>query len=438
MKKLILIMLLLNLSFAYSSDKAKVAVDFMNLVNSGKYDEASKLSSPNMKTFLSEEKIKEFWLSLESRFGKPLSFGQPEPQKSTKDQIYLMKLYFKSDSLNARIMIDSLNQVSGLLFLPIAKDYKFDLPGYVDTTRFSEIDLEFGIEGWKLPAKLTVPRFTKKSPALVLVHGSGPNDMDVTVGGIKVFRDIAYGLTSNGIAVFRYEKRTKEHPSKFVKNVNKFTVWEETIEDAIEAVKFLKTRPEIDPNRIYVLGHSLGGHLAPRIAKEYSEFAGIIIANGNARKLHKLVPEQYEYIFGLDGDINDIEKVQLERVTWQAKLLDDNKITPSTSKDSLPFGLPANYWIDLNNYDAVATAKKVTMPIFIINSGKDYQVTKTDYDLWVNGLSAQKNVTTRFFSSLNHLFIHSAEMAVPTDYEKSGTVDEAFIISISDWILKRK
>ncbi len=425
-------------SHLHSNEKSNTAMKFLNLVNSGKYAEASQMASPIMSNFLSEDKIKGFWLPIESRYGKPIGFGLPQPQKSTKDQIYLITIGFKVDSLNARIMVDSLDRISGLLFLPFPKDYKFELPRYADTSFFSETEFKFGVEGWELNASLTIPRTFRKPPAVVLVHGSGPNDRDETVGGIKTFRDIAYGLSSGGIAVMRYEKRTKEYPTKFSKNLNDFTVWEETIEDAIEAAKYLKTRSDIDTNRIFILGHSLGGNLAPRIASDYRGLKGIIIVNGNVRKLQDLVIDQYKYIFGLDGEINEYEQEQLDKAEMQANALNEGKVTYETSKDSLLLGLPARYLLDLNRYDPIAYAKALDVPMLIINSGHDYQVTKTEYDLWVKGLSGRRKASTRFFPNLNHLLVYSPEMSTPLSYEKDGTVDESVILSIIDWIRKTK
>jgi dienelactone hydrolase len=99
----------------------------------------------------------------------------------------------------------------------------------------------------------------------VLVHGSGPQDRDETIGPNKPFRDLAWGLASQGIAVLRYEKRTKKHAMKLVLIKNTITVKQETIDDALAAVALLRKTERIDPNRIFVLGHSLGGMLIPRI-----------------------------------------------------------------------------------------------------------------------------------------------------------------------------
>ena len=111
---------------------------------------------------------------------------------------------------------------------------------------------------------------------MILVHGSGPHDRDETIGPNKPFRDLAHGLASQGIAVLRYEKRTKEHPIRMALSVNTITVKEETIDDAVAAFEALASQEKIDPKRIFVLGHSLGGTLLPRIGKAKDGIAGFI------------------------------------------------------------------------------------------------------------------------------------------------------------------
>jgi dienelactone hydrolase len=111
---------------------------------------------------------------------------------------------------------------------------------------------------------------------VALVHGSGPNDRDETVGGTKVFKDLAEGLASRGIVVLRYEKRTKQYGARMA-NMPRYTVQDEAVDDAAKAAAMLQTQPQVDPRRVFVLGHSLGGYIAPRIAEEEGKLAGLIL-----------------------------------------------------------------------------------------------------------------------------------------------------------------
>jgi len=421
----------------YSEESEQIALKFLNLLKQEKFLEAEKMVAEGALKYLSADKTKEFWLQLDSRYGKVVKFGTPEKQKSLKNNIYLIKFYFANDSLNCRIVVDETQKISAMLFVPFARNYSFALPNYADTTKFYEIETTFGVPGWELPAKITIPHRPGQYPAVVLVHGSGPNDMDETIGGHKVFRDIAYGLSSNGIVVFRYEKRTREYPSKIAQDYNNLTVWEETMEDAIKAVAYLQEQDYVDPYKIYVLGHSLGGHIAPRIAQSYSGISGIIIMNGNARKLHQIVLDQYEYIFNLDGKINEYEASELKKVRHQIDLLEKGEFTDSTSRDSLLLMLPPKYWEDLTKYNPVEITKNLEIPILILAAENDYQILPLEYEIWKKNLGNRNNVSFKMFPKLNHLMVYSPKKSKPADYEQEGNVSEEVIKTIIEWI-KRK
>ena len=149
-------------------------------------------------------------------------------------------------------------------------------------------------------------------PAVILVHGSGPNDRDETIGANKPFKDLATGLASRGIAVLRYDKRTRVHGAK-VAALTDFTVNQEVIEDVIEAVKALRAQPRIDPARVFVLGHSLGGMLVPRIATADPTIAGLIVLAGAARPLEEAIVAQSRYIAVADGTISPEEQQGIDQ-----------------------------------------------------------------------------------------------------------------------------
>ena len=151
--------------------------------------------------------------------------------------------------------------------------------------------MRVGGEPRALPGTLFLPNGVEKAAAVVLVHGSGPNDRDETLGPNRPFRDLATGLATRGIAVLRYDKRTKVYPESFAGLKNP-TVKDEILDDVSAALEFLKSRPEIDADRITITGHSLGGTLAPRIAAANPSVSKIVILAGAARPLPDLMPHR--------------------------------------------------------------------------------------------------------------------------------------------------
>ena len=157
-----------------------------------------------------------------------------------------------------------------------------------------------------------------------------PQQWDETLGPNKPFQDLAWGLANRGIAVLRYDKRTKVHGGKMGGNKN-LTVREETIDDALLAVKLLRSRSDIDPKRIFILGHSLGGMLAPRIGAEDQSLAGLIILAGSTRPLPEVAREQLEYIASVSPDSGVKPEEGLKMLMQAAPESGTGRISNSTS-----------------------------------------------------------------------------------------------------------
>jgi len=290
-----------------------------------------------------------------------------------------------------------------------------------------------GEDQWKLPATLTLPRGKGPFPAVVLAHGSGPQDRDETIGPNKPFKDLAWGLGSRGIAVLRYEKRTKQYPYAVLGQLKSFTVREEIIDDALAAVVLLRQNPRIDPERIFLLGHSLGGMLAPRIALQDKKLAGLILMAANTRSLPDLMLEQTRYIFSLDGQIDEREARQLSELNEQVRKVKELDI----KEGEQVLGASKAYWANLLSYDPVRTAQELELPMLILQGGRDYQVTQEDFEGWRRGLAGQEGVCFKFYPDLNHLFISGVGKSTPAEYARPGHVAQKVIEDIAGWIVEQ-
>ena len=166
---------------------------------------------------------------------------------------------FERTTIDIQFAFDSATRISGLVFRPTVRTAApHTLPSYAKPSSFVEREMTLGSSEWALPATLTIPSGRGPWPGVVLVHGSGPNDRHETVGANRPFKNLATGLASLGIAVLRYDKRTLVHRAK-VGTLKDFTVRQEVIEDALEAVKALRAQPGVDPKRCSCSGTASAG-----------------------------------------------------------------------------------------------------------------------------------------------------------------------------------
>lgn len=291
-----------------------------------------------------------------------------------------------------------------------------------------------------LPGTLTLPPGKGPFPSVVLVHGSGAGDRDLTMGAgaeqVKPYRDIAWGLAARGVAVLRYDKRAKVKPFWYFGRA--FTVKDETIDDAVAALQLARQQPGLDPTRSFFIGHSLGGMLAPRIALADGHVAGVIIMAGATReKLQDAMPRQIEYMISLGGA--DTAALRAQLVQYQPFLNAIRRVTPADSaKTQNLLGAPAAYYLDMNAYDPAVTMRQVSGPVLVLQGMRDYQVTPAGLDDWLQAVGPRKEMTVKRYPALNHLFIAGEGAPNPAEYAKGGHVSEEMIGDVAKWIKERK
>lgn len=293
------------------------------------------------------------------------------------------------------------------------------------------VDIELRIGGNDgLPGTLSLPRGAGPFPAVVLVHGSGAHDRDETIGANAPFRDIAQGLTQRGIAVLRYEKRTHRQPSML--SDGQLTIDRETTHDALLAIAHLRQLRMIDHRRIFVLGHSQGGMLAPRIAARAPDVAGVILLAAPARPLLDLLIEQHRRIDLLDdGVINDAEQVALRRLVEGVQAIRAGREPPAAR---LPMGLPARYWRSVDAVDPVAEAAVIEQPMLLLQGGRDLQVVAADWLRWRRAFADTPRVTFAYHDTLNHLGIPEHGPPSTRSYQVPGKVSAELLDDIALWV----
>ena len=316
------------------------------------------------------------------------------------------------------------------------KPAEYQPPAYAVPTSFHEQEVTVGANSeWPLPATLTLPAGNGPFPAIVLVHGSGPGDRDETQLANKPFKDLAWGLASQGIAVLRYDKRTRVHSAKL--KLSTFTVKDETIDDALAAVALLRRTSQIDPKRVFVLGHSLGGALVPRIGiADAGNIAGLIVFAGATRPLEDEMVRQYEYIYGLDGQITPNEQAEIDGYKQQRARIKQLTPADASSKEML-FYAPVSYWLDLRGYFPPDAALKLKQPLLILQGERDYNVTMDSFHDWQRALDKSQQVTFKSYPKLDHLFYEGTGPASDADYARPRNIPKYVIDDLAAWIKKQ-
>ena len=419
------------------------ARELLTAMENGDFQLAVRNFDETMLRLSGPVKLETMWKKqLPAQLGAFKKQGSARREQLQGYEIVLVTCEFEKASLDARVVFDKAGKVAGLGFVPTAPPAKYEPPAYADPAAFEETEVTVGSGPWALPGTLSLPKGQGPFPALVLVHGSGPNGRDEELGPNKPFKDIAWGLASRGIAVLRYDKRSKVYGAKILADPKleaTMTVKDETIDDAMAAAALLEKTKRIDRKRVFILGHSLGGFLMPRmaLAARPLKVAGFISMAGLTRPLDDTILRQMTYLYGLaGGSLSEEDKKKLEDIKTAVAKIKALTDADKASTTKLLGAMPA-YWLDVRGYDPPALAKTVKAPMLILQGGRDYQVQAVDLDNWKAALGSRKDVEFHLYPKLNHLFYEGEWLLTPLEYlQKHGSVAPYVIDDIAKWIAK--
>ncbi len=423
-------------------DPRRVAEEFAKVFFDREFETAVGQFDKTMSTVLPAPKLGELLKGLEQQAGPFQDRSKSRLVETKQYQVVFIPCRFEKLTLEMKVVLDKELKVTGLFFQLPAANWK--PPAYVvkehfvetavDVVTKSQIPGEAEPREWRLPGFLTTPKGDGPFPGVVLVHGSGPIDADETIGDNKPFKDLAWGLASRGVVVLRYVKRTSQFGKELLQAYPEFTVREETEDDAQSAIQLLRQTKHIDPSRVFLVGHSLGGWIAPRIAERTPELAGIVILAGNTREFATLVVDQLRYIAELDGGISADEQTELDAAKKDLELALSPDLKPRDTVSVLGSKVPGAYFLDMRGYDAAAVAKRVKQPILVLQGESDYQVTMEDFAGWKRALGDAPQARFKSFPQLNHLFMGVDCKSTPENTLKAGHVDEHVVEEIAIWV----
>jgi uncharacterized protein len=331
--------------------------------------------------------------------------------------------------LLAVVTIDSAGLISGFRLKP-STEIPWKQPTYTDATLFNEEDITLtGTNKVNVEATLSLPK-TTPTAGIIFLSGSGPTDKDSTIGPNKPLKDLAWGLASKNIAVLRWSKPTASDG-----DTSKITLGKEYLPYALSAISYLREKLSSSSIPIFVLGHSLGGMVAPMVAAADPSIKGLILMAAGGGKMYDSALRQVQYLSCLETKPQAISQEYINLLTKQVALIESGDLNENTPEEDLLFGAPALYWLSVKEYDQVAAAKSLAVPISILQPGRDYQVTiEDDFVKWKEELKGKEKVDMKVYEGLNHLFIHGEGVSNAEDYAMEGHVDEGVIRDICVWI----
>lgn len=398
-------------------------------LNKHKYSQVYRCFDQNMKNKVPVADLKKLWEEMELSAGDFLSIDDVEvkPQEGGSKQTAVIK--FDLAALKVILAENKDGEIVGLYITQLG----YTPPVYAEGLGTGKKYINFFSDGFELSGELVIPLDCKKCPVVILVHGSGPNDRDETIGPNKVFYDIALGLASQGVASYRYDKRSKLYPEVLEEQ---FDLYDETINDAIAAFYTIKNDTSLDFGSYVMLGHSLGAYSMPLIADSLSsDLTGAVLFSANARKLEDLIEYQMDYLTGFDGVINKEEATIIEENRKKAENIRTGQYTLETKSEDLLAYWPGTFWKRISTYNPVTTLTgNVDFPFLILQGEKDYQITMTDFGIWKSATKGLKTVQLKSYPKLTHLFSPTdADRSSPGDYFLPNNVDYKVIQDIAKW-----
>lgn len=269
---------------------------------------------------------------------------------------------------------------------------------------------------------LTRPKYTSEPvPVAVIISGSGPQDRDGVIpgiGGYRPFRQIAEVLADRGIALLRYDDR----------GIGGSTAGEgrttaDLAEDVRSIISFLRTRNDIDANRIALLGHSEGGLIAPMIAASDPSLRSIVLMAAPAWTGRKVLDSQLRAQLGTNAALTEAQR--------------DSMATQRLAQIEATAAPWMRFFLD---YDPLETARRTSIPVLLLQGATDRQVTVEQAEELAAAFRAggNRDVSIHVLPGVNHLFLDDQD-GHTRGYQRlpSGDLSREMLRHLSEWLSAR-
>ncbi|MCR8660135.1 alpha/beta hydrolase family protein [Paenibacillus endoradicis] len=392
-----------------------------------------------LKSNLPEQALAIIGQQYSAAYGKPIMQQSLVVENNGVHTNVVMVYETNISSLKITLRFDANQFIDDLYFEQIAVADTYQKPAY-DIGNYSEIDVVIGEGTFAVPGTLTIPEGEGPFPSVVLVHGSGPHDRDSTIGAVKIFKDISVGLAAQNIATLRYEKVTKEHNVK-VASLPQFTLKNESVDDSVLAVKLLKNRTDIDSANIYIVGHSQGGYVVPKIFEndKNNDIAGAILLSAPSGNMTDVLKEQQAEALdrlktlGYSSEIIASQEQAAAFISQTVDLINDPQYSLEKLPESFPIP-PAYWWYEQRDYLPSQVAKLQNERMLIIQGENDWQVSMNQFNGWKEDLKDRTNVSYISYPNINHVLTEYEELSIGTEYYQPSNVSGNLIADMAKWI----
>ncbi len=415
-----------SVAFAKGFDEKKLTADsitYAEAMAEGDFAKVSAAFSKQLKKKLNMISLTQSYNKISDGMGEFVEIAGTTYKTSEKYTTVQVIMHYKNNGIKLTLTYNDANEIDGLFMAYSPLPYTL-----ADNDKFKEKAIKLGDP--EIDGILCLPK-GEVSEVAILVQGSGQTDMNETVGGgaNTPFKDIAHGLAEKGIATIRYNKRFYQYPETAKADM---TVKEEVLDDVALAIAFAKDNKHAKFSAITIIGHSLGGMLAPKIAQDNPDVARIISLAGSPRNLADIALDQATDAINASSIPDSSKKLNISYA--QSEVNKVKKLESAKDGETI-LGFTTHYWLALNKIDTPAIVKELKIPMLFLQGTADFQVkVETDYKEWQKILAEKSNATFKTYDKLNHMFMTTKGKTDATEYNEKSAVDKNVIDDIAAWI----
>ncbi|TYL40341.1 alpha/beta hydrolase [Natronococcus pandeyae] len=409
-----------------SGTAVETATQFVETLGNERFEQAHDRTAPDAQAQVAVGELEQIWLGYTAVGGEFREVAETtETVASGFDAVDVTMAFERSDH-ELQVLVTDEFDVAGITF-----NDSYERPGYVDRDAITEQEATLETEECPLDGTVTVPADADPDsvPGVVLVHDSGPADRNLGSVATRAFADLAEGLATEGVATFRYDKRTYACPQEI--EPEDHTLDAATVDDALLAVDELRSVEAIDEDRIVVAGLGVGGLAVPRIVDRDGDLAGGVAMGAPARPFHDVVLAHVEHQATVGSHDWPAMTNMYEKQADEIDRVRDGDY----DEDDVLLDFSGAFWESLAEYDALETARETDEPLYFLQGERDFQASlEDDFGVWQSELDDRSETSFDSYDGLNHLFMPVEGPGVAFEYRVRNNVDPQVVDDLTDWI----